>query len=118
MSVQSELKAVRLRLQGQAKRSTLEALDAAILAVDRIATLGELAARCKGGATLEVNPHRGMYQTVAEYLDDRDFDPSELPPDGIAGDDLYILQFYPDSAVGMRYVLGPTLEYVLSKAAT
>lgn len=81
-------------------------------------TLEDLVARCKGEVGLTVNPHRNAYQSMAEYLSDRepDLDVRKDLADLLAAPDLYELQFYPDTPVGFYLVYGRSLAEVLDLA--
>lgn len=71
------------------------------------------------------NPHRTDYATVARYLelcDERGhgYDESELAPEdraaAIEADELWVIQWYPDTPVGSCVVAAATLERALARA--
>lgn len=72
----------------------------------------------KASLTITHNPHRDYYQTVEEYLCQR-----EASPDAITGYDemirtneLWELQVYPETPVGFYALFGPTLASVIMLA--
>lgn len=72
--------------------------------------------------SLEHNPQRGVYQTVAQYLEEieRDAEPIWASPQdrqkAINEDNIWILQWYPRTPVGFQEVAASTLEGVLALA--
>lgn len=72
----------------------------------------------KAGLYLEHNPHKTVYLSVAEYLDEvrfRNMDPGDKA-ECIRTDELWTLQWYPETPVRCVVVAGPTLERVLELA--
>lgn len=82
-------------------------------------TLDELAARCKGGLTVSINDHLGIYKSrdtrVAELVAEDEIDADEATRLSKVRD-LYELQFYPDTPVGFYVVRGASLEECLTQA--
>jgi hypothetical protein len=81
--------------------------------------ISELAQRCKGSVTLEINPHRNCYESIDEYLEPFDLSISELEDlrHRLAGaSQLYRLSFYLQTPVGFYYVFGASLQDVLEQA--
>ena len=71
------------------------------------------------GMQLEHNPHKLVYMSVEDYLQDEglsDVD-EEVFEDMIHADEIWILQWYPDTPVGFYTAIGVTLEGVLEIAA-
>lgn len=73
------------------------------------------------GLILEHNPGRGRYQTVAAWLSDRplhsgepDWPSPEARRRAIDADDVWVLRWSPDTAVGSYEVAAPTLAELLA----
>lgn len=75
----------------------------------------------KCGLYLTHNEHKDIYQPLAKWLVDREFDDIDLGPEDreecIRTDSLWHLQWFPDTPVGHYSIYGPTLESVLQAAA-
>lgn len=76
--------------------------------------------------TITHNPHRTDYATVEKYLalcEERGngYDDSELTPEdrakAIEADELWVVQWYPDTPVGSCVVAAATLERALERAS-
>lgn len=76
--------------------------------------------------TITHNPHRTDYATVEKYLalcEERGhgYDESELAPEdrarAIETDELWVVQWYPDTPVGSCVVAAATLERALERAS-
>lgn len=81
----------------------------------------EVIKMCKCSVSLEVNRYRDYYQTVKDYLNEKNAQgDSEI--DGELGERMirekavYELQFYPDTPIGFYTVYGTSVEEVVSKA--
>ena len=74
----------------------------------------------KCGLFLTHNEHRDYYQKLEEYMAEHDDLLKDLTPEDRAEclrtDELWQLQWYPNTPVGFNYVAGPTLERVLELA--
>lgn len=72
----------------------------------------------KCGLYLTHNEHKDYYETVAQFIADRDFDfvSDEDKQKCLAENELWVLQWYPDTPVGFNMVAGSTLEIVLKAA--
>lgn len=79
-------------------------------------TLEDLAALCAGSVVLEINPHRGLYMSVDEYLDDHDCRVCERSAKFERREPLIELQFYPSSPTGFVVLYGNAVEDVLALA--
>lgn len=81
-------------------------------------TLEELATRCKGTVSLEINPERFGHESRADYLQctTREVKDSRGVTRIINAPNLYELQFYPDSMMGFYCVYGVSLDDVLEQA--
>lgn len=80
--------------------------------------LASLAYRCKGDVTLTINGERSSYETRQEYLTHGEGgveDPAELAR-LLESQQLYELQFYPETPVGFNLVRGTTVQEVLDQA--
>lgn len=80
--------------------------------------------RHKASLTLLHNDHKDFYSTVKQYIDsehpalDKDYFVSEEDIQKcIDTDELWSLQWYPDTPIGFYKVCGSTLEIVLKRAA-
>jgi hypothetical protein len=79
--------------------------------------------RHRGGMSIEVDPHRTSYQTVAEWLVSQswrsaadDFESEEARQRAIDTDTLVEIQWYPATPIGFFRVYGPTFEEALAYA--
>jgi hypothetical protein len=79
----------------------------------------------KCGLYLTHNAHRDVYRSVAEELqvidhlnDDDVWSGPEAKQRSIDTDEMWQLQWYPNTPVGFNVVCAPTLEEVLALAAT
>ena len=73
----------------------------------------------KCGLYLEHNTHRDVYESLKDRLKDDIFS-DMLEEDRIEclrTNELWTLQWYPDTPVGFIFVAGPTLERVLELAS-
>lgn len=68
------------------------------------------------------NDHRNVYETVEQWLDDRDdlygWPSAEAMQRAIATDEVWTLQWYPDTPIGFHAIAAPTLGELLEYAAT
>lgn len=69
----------------------------------------------KCGLHLTHNQHRDYYESAVEYLRDNDIDP-ETKARCIATDEIWELQWHPDTPVGFYRAVAPTLEECLALA--
>lgn len=80
--------------------------------------LERLAARCKGGVTLEINPHLGVYETAGVYLGEHDL--SETDPrvtfEMVKRNRIVRLQFYPSTPIGFFVIFHHDVEEALREA--
>lgn len=81
----------------------------------------ELIKKCKCSVSLEVNKYRDFYQTVQDYLNEKNERggieiEEELGERMIKEQSVYELQFYPDTPIGFYVVYGTSLEEVIAKA--
>jgi hypothetical protein len=71
----------------------------------------------KCGLYLTHNEHRDIYQSIEEYIRDRVDDDEWVTPDAkaqaIETDEIWELQWYPDTPIGFYRRVGATLESVL-----
>jgi hypothetical protein len=71
----------------------------------------------KCGLYLTHNEHKNYYETVKEFIVNQDIELTEDEYDKcVINDELWVLQWYPDTPIGSYTVAGSTLEYVLEKA--
>jgi hypothetical protein len=74
----------------------------------------------KCSLTIEHNPHRDYYESITDYINrDEDRFDWETPEDrqtAIDTDELWIMQWYPNTPVGFNAVAAPTLEKLLAWA--
>lgn len=72
----------------------------------------------KCGLYLTHNEHRDLYEPLAEFIVDRDikFADDAARQRAIDTDELWTLQWYPDTPVGFYFVAASTLEEVLALA--
>lgn len=71
----------------------------------------------KAGLILSHNEHKNIYQSVQEYLDSLDMSIEEERYNAmIRADEIWELQWYPDTPVGFCRVVASTLEQVLKLA--
>lgn len=74
----------------------------------------------KAGLTLTHNDHKSVYETVEEFIAgefyDDAFESAEARQRAIDTDQLWTLQWYPNTPVGFINVAAPTLEELLSWA--
>lgn len=73
---------------------------------------------CKGGFSIEVNPHLGTYESIEEYLDD------EIKNNDISAEDLsrviksntlVCVQAYPNTPVGFYLIFDDDVERVIDR---
>jgi hypothetical protein len=72
---------------------------------------------------LRHNENRSIYQSVAEFLEDRDdpnyaatWESAEHKARAIATNELWELQWYPNTPISFNNIMAPTLEELLSFA--
>lgn len=90
------------------------------------ADLTYLLGRCKASITITVNPHRDVYQSAREWIDEqREREPDgnlDLAPDieaeMVSRNAVVEIQAYPDTPVGFYTVLHYDLALALSHMAT
>ena len=75
----------------------------------------------KFGLTLEQNPQKTQFISVGQWLDVRDetgpdFENDEAREQAISTEELWVLQWFPDSSAGSYYIAAPSLEGVLRYA--
>lgn len=74
----------------------------------------------KCGLFLSHNEHRDYYETLSDFIENHDltddFESPEAMAKSIETDELWELQWYPDTPVGFIRVAAPTLEDVLRLA--
>jgi hypothetical protein len=70
------------------------------------------------GLFLSHNEHRNYYEPIAQFIEDGEFkfESEEAKARAIATDELWVLQWYPDTPVGFLRVAAPTLADVLRLA--
>ena len=72
-----------------------------------------------GGLTLEHNPQLGVYESVSQYAEHH-FMLYEWPPGerdkAIATNELWVMQWYPDTPIGSYVCAASTLEALLAYA--
>ena len=85
--------------------------------------LKELISRCECGVYVQVNAHRDVYQTVAQWFEDQascGFPLGNIPPEVCAEmvrlDTMVEVQFYPDTPVGFYNVVHFDLDAALDAA--
>lgn len=74
----------------------------------------------KSGLYLEHNDHRNVYETIEEWLSQRDdmyqWKDEESKQRAIATDEIWTLQWYPVTPIGFYAIAAPTLEELLKLA--
>lgn len=94
------------------------ALDAALMECDNLPTFP--AHKC--ALSLTHNDHRNVYETLTDYIANRDlagdFVCAEAMQRAIDTDEIWELQWYPETPIGSHLVAAPTLAEVLSMVAT
>jgi hypothetical protein len=74
----------------------------------------------KCGLFLSHNEHRGYYEKIADFIEslelEDDFESKEALRRSIDTDELWVLQWYPDTPTGFLRVAAPTLVEVLAAA--
>jgi len=80
--------------------------------------LSELVAACKCGVYVEVNTHRDVYESVDDYLGNKDT--AGTPEDVLDGmrssDSAVRIQFYPDTPIGFYTVHHHSVDAAVSAA--
>ena len=73
--------------------------------------------RHKCGLFITHNEHRDYYQTVAQFLEDREPHEDEIIDRAalLAGDELWQFQWYPDTPIGSYTLYAPTLEAIIER---
>jgi hypothetical protein len=77
--------------------------------------LYQLAEKCKGSVSIEINPHKDYYQTIEEYINPEDIN-SKVLKKIIDSNTLVELQFHPDSTVGFFIIYHYDLEVAIDTA--
>lgn len=74
----------------------------------------------KCGLFLTHNEHRNYYESAEKFIVDRElvFADEDAKARAIATDEIWELQWYPDTPIGSYTVAAPTLDEVLALAAT
>lgn len=73
----------------------------------------------KCGLSLEHNQHRNVYEDAFVWIEDNewcDWESEEAKQKAIDTDEIWTLQWYPETPVGFCAVAAPTLEDVLRLA--
>lgn len=70
----------------------------------------------KCGLYLSHNAHRDVYEIVQDYYEPDDFISPTDRQKCIDTDDVWELQWYPDTPIGFHRVLGSSLELVMAEA--
>lgn len=83
--------------------------------------LKELLAQCKCGLYMQVNPHRDVYETVSDWLENQNEDieiSAEARAEMIRTNTVIDLQFYPNTPIGfyriIHYDMDTVLDFALS----
>lgn len=81
-------------------------------------TLEAIIRGCKGSVTVEVNPHRDSYLTVAEWLatEGDDQESPEIRQRMIELDRVVCVQFYPNTPIGFLRTVHHDVEAALKEA--
>ena len=69
----------------------------------------------KCGLYLNHNEHRDVYETVEEYYEAEDFISLEERNKSIAEDNVWVLQWYPNTPIGFNRIAASTLEAIEAK---
>ena len=69
----------------------------------------------KCGLYLNHNEHRDVYETVEEYYEAKDFISLEERNKSIAEDNVWVLQWYPNTPIGFNRIAASTLEAIEAK---
>jgi hypothetical protein len=77
----------------------------------------------KCGLYLNHNAHRDYYETVTQWIEHDEnlpsfFENPEAMARSIAADEVWDLQWYPDTPIGFHRVLAPTLHEAMALAVT
>lgn len=76
----------------------------------------------KCGLFLSHNEHKDYYESAEEWLIERSVQPAweseEHRRRAIESDEIWVLQWYPETPVGFNIVAAPTLEELLAFAGT
>lgn len=72
----------------------------------------------KCGLFLTHNEHRDYYEPVTKWIAEHEYDwPSdEAKARALATDEVWVLQWYPETPIGFNLVAAPTLEELLAFA--
>jgi hypothetical protein len=70
----------------------------------------------KCSLTISHNDHRDYYETVKEYYDIENFESREDFEKCVIADDVWMLNWYPDTPIGSYTVCGSSLERLLERA--
>lgn len=93
------------------------AVDVAMQRVTTAEALNDLLPPHKAGLFIEHNPHRNYYQSVGECLNDRGITlPEAELATAIERDELWLIQWYPETPVGSHSVAGASLATALMRA--
>ena len=74
----------------------------------------------KAGMYIEHNPHKDFYQTVTEYIKENECEEDFVSEYDIykciENNELWRIQWYPDTPIGSYSVIGHSLESILEEA--
>ena len=74
------------------------------------------------GLTLDHNPHKGVYETVAQWFETADhkefydWKDAEAIAEAIETNELWTLQWYPETPISFHSIAAPTLVALLELA--
>lgn len=99
------------------QRKRIQCLRTVLYNNSRMQKLNELTALCKAAVHLEINGHKGIYQTVQEYLSEEDDPiPDDVRAEMIKRDSVVYLQFYPNTPVGFYVIWHYDIEIAVQRA--
>ena len=75
--------------------------------------LSWLTSNIKASLFLEFNPHKNLYQTVEDYLEDFDDDEIVNRPLILSRDSFWVVNVYPNTPIGASQVAAPELLVAL-----
>jgi hypothetical protein len=70
----------------------------------------------KCGLSIEHNPHKNTYESVADWIQVPcvpDFESDSEKQKCIDADDMWTMQWYPETPIGFNLIAAPTLEDLL-----
>lgn len=72
----------------------------------------------KCSLTISHNQHRDYYQPIEEYIEESgdEFETEEAKRRSIETDEIWVIQWYPNTPIGSYTVIAPTLEEALRLA--